>query len=156
MKKYQTDELQEMIDWDNIMKMNRYAGGHDDQMIGLFKDSILIAHWNENDYQGMVATCVMLSGKGFDGKFAIYNDYYGSCSGCDSWEGADDDSVKSMCINLSNGAYVFENINDIVLFLNGENKDNYSWNGKASSNLLSEILKNIQINRDLKIEQIIS
>jgi len=150
-KYYQTDELQKMIDWDNIMKMNRYAGGHDDQMIGLFKDSTLIAHWNENDYQGMVATCVMLS----NGKFAIYNDYYGSCSGCDSWEGADDDSVRSMCINLSNGAYVFENINDVVLFLHDENKDGYSWNGNASSNLLSEILKNIQILRDIKIEKII-
>jgi hypothetical protein len=70
-KYYQTDQLQKMIDWDKIMKMSRYSGGHDDQMIGLFKGATVIGHWNEGDYQGTVATCVLLS----DGKYAIYNDY---------------------------------------------------------------------------------
>ena len=52
-------------------------------------------------------------------------------------------------------AWIMIRINDVVLFLHDENKDGYSWNGNASSNLLSEILKNIQILRDIKIEKII-
>jgi hypothetical protein len=34
LKYTQTDELQKLIDWDAIMKMPRYAGGHDEQMTG--------------------------------------------------------------------------------------------------------------------------
>ena len=54
----------------------------------MFKDVEVIAHWNENDYQGQVGTCVKFTKGKFKGKYAIYNDYYGSCSGCDSWENA--------------------------------------------------------------------
>jgi len=150
-KYYQTDQLQKLIDWENIMKMPRYAGGHDDHMRGLFKDAIVIAHWNENDYQGTVATCVMLP----DNRFVIYNDFYGSCSGCDAWEGAEENTVRSMCITLSNDAYVFDSINDVIIFLHSSNKDRYSWSGKAASGLLEEIMKNQQITRSLNIDKII-
>lgn len=136
MKKYtQTDQLQKMINWDEIMKMPRYAGGHDDQMKGLFKDVEIIAHWNENDYSGMVATCVRLS----DNKIAIYNDYYGSCSGCDSWEGATDEGVKNMCIGLSNSAYVFDSIDDVKNFLSAPTDYGFSSWTSCADKLLSEI-----------------
>jgi len=148
---YQTDELQKLIDWENIMKMPRYAGGHDDQMMGLFKKSIVIGHWNEGGYEGMVATCVQLD----NGKYAIYNDYYGSCAGCDSWEGASDEEVRNMCVNLSNGAYIFEGIYDVVSFLKEKNKDGYSWTEKASDALLGEILNNIREVRDIKISDLL-
>lgn len=140
MKKYiQTDELQKLIDWDSIMKMERWAGGHDEQMQGLFKDARVIGHWNEGDYQGQVATCVMLP----DGRILIYNDYYGSCSGCDSWEGASDEDARSMCINLANGAYVFQNIEDVKEFLVNPEKgsDWSSWDSRLSNGLLEEITK---------------
>lgn len=116
-----SDTLQSLIDWENIMKMERYAGGHDEQMQGLFKGAKVVAHWNEGDYQGMVATCVKLP----DGRFAIYNDYYGSCSGCDSWEDATDDEVKAMCINLSNGTFIFQSLNDVIDYLS--NDVPYDW-----------------------------
>jgi len=126
------------------MQLPRYAGGHDEQMIFLFKDSELIAHWNEEDYQGMVATCVKLS----NGKYAIYNDYYGSCSGCDSWEGASDEEVKSMCIDLANGAYIFSSLDDVKTFLSDESNENkegnYDWFNNYSDTakkLLAEINK---------------
>jgi hypothetical protein len=136
MKYIQTDELQKMIDWDSIMKMSRYAGGHDEQMHGLFKDAKVIGHWNEGDYQGMVATCVQLS----DGRFVIYNDYYGSCSGCDSWEDASDEAVKSMCINLSNSAYVFESLDDVKEYLAiPEEKGEWSSWSNVKGNLLNAI-----------------
>jgi len=138
MEYIQTDELQKLIDWDEIMKMPRCAGGHDPQMTGLFKGAEVIGHWNEGDYQGMVATCVKLP----DGRFAIYNDYYGSCSGCDSWEGANDESVRAMCLGLSNGAYVFESLDDVKEFLSdpGKDKEWTSWS-EAARNLLAEINK---------------
>jgi hypothetical protein len=151
MKYYQTDEIQKMIDWEKIMKMNRCAGGHDDQMIGLFKDSTLIGHYNEGGYGGQVATCVQLS----DGKFAIYNDYYGSCSGCDAWEDALDENIRAMCIGLSNDTYVFNNAYDVIEFLKLDNKDRYSWDLSCSDGLLQEIMKNVSIVRDVKIEGII-
>lgn len=116
-----SDTLQSLIDWENIMKMERYAGGHDEQMQGLFKGAKVVAHWNEGDYQGMVATCVKLP----DGRFTIYNDYYGSCSECDSWEDATDDEVKAMCINLSNGAFIFQSLNDVIEYLS--NTVSYDW-----------------------------
>lgn len=143
MKYKQSDNLQKLINWDDVMKMARYAGGHDQQMIGLFKKAKLIAHWNEGDYQGMVATCVQIPRIGF----VIYNDYYGSCSGCDSWEDANDAEVKAMCINLANGAYIFKSLSDVKEFLSSpmEEKDNYSWRGGASSGLLSEIEKALTV-----------
>ncbi len=90
-------------------------------MKGLFKGAKVIAHWNEGEYQGMVATCVKLH----DGRFVIYNDYYGSCSGCDSWKDATDDEVKAMCINLSNGAFIFQSLNDVIEYLS--NTVSYDW-----------------------------
>ena len=138
---FQTDELQKRINWDAIMPMSRYAGGHDDQMKGLFKNVTVIAHWNEGDYQGQVATCVKFNDGKFKDHYGIYNDYYGSCSGCDSWEDANDDDVRKMCIDLSNGTYIFKNIEDVKSFLqnqNDEGKQRSSWSSTAS-NLLSHI-----------------
>ncbi len=133
-----TDELQKLIDWDAIMVMPRYAGGHDQQMQGLFAGVEIIGHWNEGDYQGMVATCVKLP----DGRYAIYNDYYGSCSGCDSWEDANDEQVRAMCVSLSNSAYVFNSLDDVKEFLSTpqEKGEWSSWSG-VREGLLSEINK---------------
>lgn len=139
MKKYiQTDKLQKLIDWENIMKMDRSAGGHDAQMQGLFKGAKLIAHWNEGDYQGMVATCVKLP----DGRFAIYNDYYGSCYGCDAWAAADNESVRRMCIALANSAYVFKKMKDVKEYLsNPEQESDWSSWSSSAQKLLYEINK---------------
>lgn len=149
---YQSDQLQSQIDWENIMKMSRYAGGHDDQMMGLFKNSTVIGHYNEGNWQGTVATCVLLE----DGEYVIYNDYYGSCSGCDSWEGATDESVRNMCIGLSNDSYIFSTIGDVVNFLKWENKEKYSWSTEVSLGLLLEIMKNLSTIREIKIDSILN
>lgn len=140
-KYFQTDELQSLIDWEKLMPMSRYAGGHDDQMKGLFKNVLVIAHWNEGDYQGQVATCVKLNEGKYKDHLAIYNDYYGSCSGCDSWDGAGDSEVRKLCIDLSNSAYLFKHIDDVKEFLSNptsEDKNWSRWSGAASG-----LLKNI-------------
>lgn len=136
-KKYViSDTLQQFIDWEKIMKMPRYAGGHDEQMKGLFKGAKVIGHWNEGDYQGMVATCVQLA----DGRFVIYNDYYGSCSGCDSWEDATDQEVKSMCINLSNGAFIFQSLEDVKEYLSGIDDDSSCFDWRDCSKPLLQMI----------------
>ena len=133
-KYFISDTLQSLIDWENIMKMPREAGGHDEQMQGLFKGAKVIAHYNAGNYQGMVATCVQLH----DGRFVIYNDYYGSCFGCDSWIYATDDEVKAMCINLSNGAFIFQSLNDVIEYLS--NTKSFDWE-ECAKQLLEEINK---------------
>jgi hypothetical protein len=152
---FQTDELQKYIDWDNLMSMPRYAGGHDCQMQGLFKNVEVIAHWNEGDYQGDVATCVKLTDGKYKDHYVIYNDYYGSCSGCDSWEDACDDAVRNMCINLSNGAYVFNSLDDIIEFLEAPDRES-RWGWSSSTNgLLKIILSRKDIVRDKTINEVL-
>lgn len=138
-KYYQTDELQKLINWKEIMPMKRYAGGHDDQMCDLFENTEVIAHYNENDYQGQVATCIKFREGKFKNKYAIYNDYYGSCSGCDLWEDATDSEVIKLCIDLSNSAYIFENILDVKEFLSSESNEWNSWGNNLKKELLNLI-----------------
>jgi len=94
------------INWELLMKLPRYAGGHDDHMKQLFHGADVLAHYNEGYYQGCVATCVRLADK----RFAYYTDSYGSCSGCDSWEDADDDSIKVLLQELADSAKVFSTL----------------------------------------------
>lgn len=137
---YQDGKLIERIDWKKLMPMKRYTGGHDEQMQGLLKDVTIIAHWNEGDYQGMVATCVKLNDTG---EIVIYNDYYGSCSGCDSWEDADDAAVGTMCTQLAGGALIFKDLEECKKFLLSE-KDTtqYNWGKEVCNGLLEEIRAN--------------
>lgn len=136
----QSSDLQELIDWDAIMPMDRYAGGHDEQMRGLFKGATVIGHWNEGDYQGSVATCVQLE----DGRIAVYQDSYGSCSGCDSWEDAQDKDVRKLCEGLAADARTFETLDDAVRWLDGfatgVYPESYSyWYAKCAAGLLESI-----------------
>jgi len=134
---YQDGRLIERIDWEKLMPMSRYAGGHDDQMQGLLKDVTVIAHWNEGDYQGSVATCVMLNDTQ---EVVIYNDYYGSCSGCDAWEDATDEDVKTMCKQLAGGALIFKNLEECKKFLSiKKDATQYDWSRDVCNGLLEEM-----------------
>ena len=136
----QDDRLKEHIDWDKIMPMERYAGGHDDQMRGLIKGAKVLGHYNEGDYQGKVATAILLPDK----RCALYVDYYGSCSGCDAWEDASSDDVRKLCIDLTNSAYVFKNAKDAKRWLNAVadwtlQPNSYGWDSAVAYGLLKEI-----------------
>lgn len=113
-----SDELQKLIDWEAIMPMKRYAGGHDEQMQALLKGSTVVAHYNSGGYQGKVATIVKLNGK-----YIAYNDFYGSCSACDAWEDASHEEVKKLCIDLANSAYIFDTKDDIERFFKDASED---------------------------------
>jgi hypothetical protein len=126
-------ELQTLIDWDTIMPMRRSSGGHDDQMKALFKGATVLAHWNEEDYQGTVATAVRLE----DGRFCWYQDSYGSCAGCDSWEDANDDDVRKLCINLAIDAEIFLSLDEMIADM--ESTDCATWRANAGKELAAII-----------------
>lgn len=143
MKNYvQDDKLKDLIDWEKVMPMPRYAGGHDDQMRGLLRGAVVLAHWNEGDWQGSVATMVRLP----DGRVAAYTDYYGSCPGCDCWDGASDENVRKLCTNLANGAYVWPSEAEARSWLewavDNKLKDGvgYQWH-ECAEGLLGELRK---------------
>ena len=135
-----TTELIDRIDWENIMPMERYAFGHDAQMKGLLKNVTVLAHYNEGDYQGAVATCVKLNDTN---EIIIYQDLYGSCSGCDAWDGASDEEVQKLCIDLAKGAYIFKNLEDCKTFLRTPDEErSYDWFGWG--NPAKHLLKHIE------------
>lgn len=125
-----TTELQKLIDFESCLMMPRYAGGHDEQMQGLFKGAKVLAHWNEGDYQGTVATAVQLE----DGRFCWYQDGYGSCYGCDSWEDASDDDVRKLLVGMSIDAEVFDTYEELLANLQQENSIAY-WKDQAGIEL---------------------
>jgi hypothetical protein len=127
-------QLIELIDHENLQKMERYAGGHDGQMKGLFVGATVRSHWNEGGYQGSVATAVKLS----SGEVVMYNDYYGSCSGCDSWENANDDDVRTMCIQLASTAKIFNSEDEAKAFLTAERPEgrDFNWSFEVRYGLL--------------------
>ena len=101
--------LVDLIDWPLVMSQPRGAGGHDEVVRSIFGPSAeVIAWWHEGDYQGTVAIAYKLS----DGRIAVMTDYYGSCSGCDAWEDATDDSARKMVVDLVNSAKVFNSLED--------------------------------------------
>lgn len=128
MKNYtQSEDMADLVDWDAIMPMRRSAGGHDEQMRSLFRGATVLAHYNCGDYQGEVATIVKLQ----DGRVAAYCDYYGSCSGCDSWEDSTDADARKLCTDLARSAYVWANEGDARSWFRwvvaGGKPDGYQW-----------------------------
>lgn len=117
----QSSELQKLLNWPVLMKLPREAGGHDDHMKNLFLDASVIAHYNSGDYQGVVVTCLRLA----DGRFVVFDDYYGSCSGCDAWEDASDEDISKLCIDLANRAYIFDTRDDVKQFLSTATLDQW-------------------------------
>jgi hypothetical protein len=96
--------LTEIIDWQTVLAAPRYAGGHEEVMRSIFgAGSEVIAWWSENNYQGTIAIAHKLT----DGRVVVMTDYYGSCSGCDCWEGATDEDAKKQVLDLVNNARVF-------------------------------------------------
>jgi hypothetical protein len=145
-----TTELQKLIDWDVIMPLPRYAGGHDDQMKALFKGAKVMAHWNEGDYQGVVATAVQLA----DGRYCWYQDGYGSCSGCDSWEDADDATVKGLCISLAIDAEVFNTLEEMLDDMKGIRAESWKTTaGQELSTIIENELKNKKKSLTYEIQQ---
>lgn len=101
--------LTERIDWKTVLAAPRYAGGHEEVMRSIFgADSEVIAWWTDGDWQGTIA----IAHKMTDGLVLVMTDYYGSCSGCDNWEGASDEDAKKLILDLVNNARVFKSVEE--------------------------------------------
>lgn len=59
--------------------------------LGLKPETPLVFDHGEIDYQG----CASLIAQTGDNEFVIYGWSYGSCSGCDSWEGEDEEKIEA-------------------------------------------------------------
>jgi hypothetical protein len=136
------DEIFLNMNTEELLKFGRYAGGHDDHMKGLVKDSKVIGHWNEGDYQGQVATCLLLN----DGTYMVYTDYYGSCSGCDAWEDASDESILKMCQDLIYTSHLFNSLEEVKEYLLEMSRKESKYNSDNEfRGLLEEIEKQLGV-----------
>lgn len=130
--------LKDLINWPTAMDAPRYAGGHEEVLDNLFFDAAVIAKFIENSYQGSEGFVYQLK----DGRFVLLTDYFGSCSGCDSWEDASDESAERMLITLANNAKTFESLSGLMNFLINEvhKAENYELRS-VGPELLSELRK---------------
>lgn len=69
-----------------------------------------------------------------DGTVVIMTDYYGSCSGCDSWEDASDDEARTMVTGIVTSARVFASVEEARTFCR-DPKDAEDYPFYAASNL---------------------
>lgn len=119
--------LKDFLDWDRIMKAPRSAGGHSDVMDVLFINGIVLGNVSSNDYQGNIGYAYLVYDFERVAKIVVISDSYGSCSGCDGWEDAGDESVRQMCTNLANDAHSFESIEEAIEWLKQAANDADTW-----------------------------
>lgn len=123
-------QLQELINWDAVLAAPRYAGGHNDVMRAIFEGQAeILDHHTDNDYQGELAIAYQFP----DGGAIIITDYFGSCSGCDSWEDADDADARAMVTSLVTSARVFPDADAAREFCRSKmDAEDYGFSAAAS------------------------
>lgn len=133
------DMLKDRLDWERIMLQPRNSGGHEEVMKVLFKDAEVIACYIEDNYQGAEGFAYRLKDTG---EIVVVSDVFGSCSVCDSWEGATDEEARRLCIELANNAHVFASIQDAIKFLESVPEDEGAyWDLREVAPFLTEELK---------------
>ena len=138
--------LKDFLDWDRIMKAHRMSGGHTEVLDVLFLNGQVLASVRVGDYEGMIAYAYLVYGWTEHVKIVIISDYFGSCSGCDSWEDATDEDVRRLCTSLANDAHAFDSIEEALTWLNKSKGDSayFDWSSglaEALSTKLEEIKK---------------
>lgn len=129
-------DLEKLIDWELVLAQPRYAGGHEEVMRNIFgKNAEVIAWWSDNDYQGTIAVAYQFA----SGEVAIMTDYYGSCSGCDSWEDSSEQDARNMILGLCGSAKQFANREQAAAWTKAiysqEKPWEYPWNSAANLDL---------------------
>lgn len=140
----ETMMLKDFLDWDRILKQRGSAGGHSEIMDVLFINGIVLANVSTNDYQGYVGYAYLVYGYTHTAKIVVISDSYGSCSGCDGWEDADEKSIRQMCTNLANDAHMFDSIEEAIDWLIKAKDDAtyYEWH-ELGANLANELTKKL-------------
>jgi len=80
-----------------------------------------IQRWIQNGYQGKLCFVIRL-----DGYIWLFNDYYGSCSGCDAFMSNEEKYIDDMF----RSAYCFPNEEAALEYI--KSTDDYSWEGVRS------------------------
>jgi hypothetical protein len=131
--------LKDLLNWPAIMVQPRYGGSHQDIMENLFTNCAILASYIESDYQGELGYIYLVYFGTDYAKVAIITDYFGSCSGCDAWDGADDDDARDLCIALANNARLFDTIDEAKEYLETCDKAT-SWGiASVASGLLESL-----------------
>jgi len=86
----------------------------------IWKDWEIVWEDSENDYQGHAS---FIATK--DGKWSLYEWWYGSCSGCDGWE-ADGKNEEEIAADMRKDAMWFGNFTEL-----------FEWFGKLTGNFRS-------------------
>lgn len=93
-------------------------GGRPHWVISNLPQEAHVQYWREGGYQGKLAYVIRL-----DGYFWVFNDYYGSCSGCDAFI----DNEAQYTEDMLRKAYCFVTKEDVLEYI--DSTDDYSWNG---------------------------
>lgn len=112
--------LSDFIDWEFAMDQgHRSAGPKIEVISGLFEHTHLIASHEEGSYHGSVCVVLLFAppNPNIDPKVLLITDHFGSCGGCDVWDGAGDDTVKELVISIANNARQFDSFDDLIQFL---------------------------------------
>jgi hypothetical protein len=114
--------MADFINWEVMLdqsKTSRGAGSHVNQLANMFVDSRMIASESDNNYQGDDSVVFLFTppNPDIDPKIVLINSYFGSCSYCDSWEDAKDDSLKEVLIAIANNARTFDSFDEIGALL---------------------------------------
>ena len=129
------EDLEKYIDWELVMKQPRYAGGHDDIMKNIFgSNAKVIAEWIEDGYQGSEAFAYQFN----DGTIVLATDYFGSCSGCDNWDGATDEEAKGLIREIISSSRVFPSVSEALLFCEGK-LEGFEYPFESCSNLVEQL-----------------
>lgn len=137
--------LKDFINWELVMVQNRSAGGHSEIMENLFKDAFVLSSYVESDYQGEEAFIYKLKKRyqNGEGTFILVTDYFGSCSGCDSYEGCSNEQLRNLCIQLANNSHSFKSLGKLINFIEHSIEDSAYYDvSRTSSEILKE-LKNL-------------
>lgn len=116
--------LEPLIDWPLVLSQPRYAGGHEEVMRNIFgKNAEVLDFWNEGDWQGTIAIAYKFP----NGEVAIMTDYYGSCSGCDSWEDSTEEDARNMILGLCGSAKQFDSVELAKEWIKNIDSENKPW-----------------------------
>lgn len=139
--------LKDFLDWDRILKVRAGSGGHSEVMDVLFINGIVLATCTNGDYQGTIGYAYLVYGYTHTAKIVVISDYYGSCSGCDSWEDAGEADVRKLCTDLANDAHMFDSIEEAISWLRLAVNDSAYYDWHSMGNMLADEL-------DKKLEEI--
>ena len=113
--------MADFINWEVMLdadQTGRYAGSHVDALSKMFVDAQMIASESDDDYDGHDSLVLLFApaNPNIEPKIVLITSYFGSCSGCDMWEDADDEDLRELLTAIANNARLFDSFEEIDAF----------------------------------------